>query len=228
MRKKLSLAVIVLLLISLYTGCTPDQSIEEENNNPVISDEEIGGTIKDDEEEADTIEDEEADHTFEFKEDTLYLSVDMNYSDIVQTISREHNQFTEEEFGGLSFYTLLEYEGITFYFSHTEDTVSQNAKPDLIEISSNDFSYRFNIDIGGNAKEAIAYLSSNFRNTYDMHSESENFDMFDYTEVDQMGNEVETGFVIKLEYDQPDYFESLEDMPDDTKVVAVSLFLPLY
>ncbi len=222
--KKIAVVTMILLLTAMILGCTPEEVSQVENGDEQTPiDEVIEDPLQEEEEEVEEPLDEELDIVD--YENKIYLSVRKTIEEITQTIDREYEK-TTEEIGGYGYYTVLEYEGITFYFSHEEQEVPPNIQADEIKITSNEFSYEFNILIGNYAKDVINDLSTVFENAYDVHRDGDAFDLFYYTETGEGGSVIETHYILRLEYDPPGYFESMEEMDDNTKVKAISLFIP--
>ena len=221
MSKKLSLLLLIIFTIALLAACTPEEAVNEQNDNPEMTPiEEIEETNEQKENEEDNKEQEEA-------FDTLYLSVYMTKDDVVELVGEDYELNTEEEYGGVSYYSELEYDGIIFYYTHEEEELPNDAIADLIEVSSNVYSYNYNLEIGGNFLEAIEYCEQNFENTFDVHSNQEIFNMFNYTEIGIDGKEEKTDYVLRLDYISDEYYRSKNDIPKDLKLAKVSLFIPL-
>ncbi len=221
MNKKLSLFLLITLIFSLFAACTPEEAVEQPNDNPEIIPKEELEEINEQEESEEDKEDQEETY------DTLYLSVYMTKDDVVELVGKDFSLSTEEEYGVVSYYSVLEYEGIIFCYTHTEEDLPDDAIADLIVVTSNKYSYNFDLDIGGNILEAIEYCEQNFENTFDVHSGQEMFDMFNYVEMGIDGKEEQTDYVLRLDYNSEEYYQSKEDIPKDLKLVKVSLFIPL-
>ncbi|MFP4457406.1 MAG: hypothetical protein ACLFPS_07080 [Clostridia bacterium] len=221
MSKKISLLLILILIFSLLVACSPEEAIDQDNQDPVE-------TPDDEAEDPDEKEEDNPDGNLEEEEpiNTLYLSVFMTKKDVIELVGNDYSLTTEEEPGGMSYYSTLEYDGITFYYTHQEDELLDDAVADLIEITSNKYSYDFELEIGGSLLEAIGYCEKNFENTFDVHSGKEIFNMFNYTET-QDDEKEETGYVLRLEHDSEEYYESKEELTEDIKLNKVSLFIPL-
>lgn len=227
MIKKLSLFLLIILTITLLAACTSEEAVNEQNDDPEAAPIE---EIEEQEEQGETEEQEETEEYNKEQEepfDTLYLSVYMTKEEVVESVGENFSLITEEEYGGVSYYSELEYEGIVFYYTHKEEELPDDAIADLIEITSNKYSYNFDLEIDGNFLEAIEYCEQNFENTFDANSDKEIFNMFNYIEIGIDGKEEKTDYVLRLDYNAEEYYESKEDIPKDLKLDKVSLFVPL-
>lgn len=221
MIKKLSLFLLIILIVNLLVACTPEEATNEQKDDLEIT------PIEEIEETEEQEETEEYNKEQEEPFDTLYLSVYMTKEDVIESIDEDFSLNTEEEYGGYSYFSELEYEGIVFYYTHEEEELPDDARADLIDVTSNKYSYNFDLEIDGNFLEAIEYCEQNFENTFDIHTNKEIFNMFEYTEMGIDGKEEKTGYVLKLDYNAEEYYESKEDIPKDLKLDKVSLFVPL-
>lgn len=214
MSKKLLLIPMLLLFCLVLQGCTPEGHLrnkEEPRHDPV---KEYEPTVIDESEE-------------ETSTKVLYLSVFMSKKDVMGLIDDEYSLITETEYGGIEYYTILKYEEISFFYSHGEEELKDDAIADLIEISSNKYSYNYDINIGGKALEALEFCEQYFSNTFDIHSREYIFNIFDYKEKKQDGSQVDTDYVLRLEIDSDYYINKKEEVSSDTKLAAISLFIPL-
>ena len=228
--KKLAVLMILVLVIAFLSAC---------NNEEAIIDSDQG--IKDEAKESDNIdkenqeEDESDSPDNKSKEtssqeepvDTSYLSIYMTKGDIVESLGQEYNLVTEEEYGGVSYYSVLEYEGIALYYTHKEEELPEDAIADLIEITSNKYSYNFDLTIGNNLLSAIEQCEQKFENTFDVHTGKEIFNIFNYEEKNTEGDNAETGYVLRLDYESDQYYETKEEIPQNLKLSRISLFVPL-
>src|SRR6056297_2575003 len=222
--------MILVLVIAFLSAC---------NNEEAIIDSDQG--IKDEAKESDNIdkenqeEDESDSPDNKSKEtssqeepvDTSYLSIYMTKGDIVESLGQEYNLVTDEEYGGVSYYSVLEYEGIAFYYTHKEEELPEDAIADLIEITSNKYSYNFDLTIGNSLLNAIKHCEQRFENTFDVHTGKEIFNIFNYEEKNTEGDNAETGYVLRLDYESDQYYETKEEISQNLKLSKISLFVPL-
>lgn len=229
MKRKIALILILVLVSSLLAACNENEAIENPDNeeNEGLEDTKDPDEKKEDSDTSDNQEENPSNQEDTEPIETMYLSVFMTKKDIVESLGDNYEVTTEEEYGGVSFYSILEYDGITFYYTHESEELPDDAIADLIEVTSNKYSYEFDLNIGGDFVEALEYCQNNFENTFDVHTGKEIFNIFNYEETDMDGQSIETGYVLRLEYESEDYYETQEEVPSDLKLAKIALFVPL-
>jgi len=229
--RKLAILLILALIITTLSACNNDQAVidpDEELEEGIEESESIDKEENQEKDEPDSPDNESKETNLEEETvNTSYLSVYMTKGDIVESLGQEYNLVTEEEYGGVSYYSVLEYEGIALYYTHKEEELPEDAIADLIEITSNKYSYNFDLTIGNNLLSAIEQCEQKFENTFDVHTGKEIFNIFNYEEKNTEGDNAETGYVLRLDYESDQYYETKEEIPQNLKLSKISLFVPL-
>ncbi len=168
-----------------------------------------------------------APYSFEEEDkDKIALSVFMTKDEIINKLGEDYTIITEEGMSHTDFHTKLEYDGITFHYYHDEEVMPESLLPGNILLESNDYTYNFDIELEANALSLIRYFRTQFDRYFDIHRGDFAFDLFKYRER-RNGTVVDTDYIIKLIYEDGEFYISRDEISSDLKVVAISIFIPL-
>lgn len=248
MQKILSLFIVILLLLTIITGCSSPQKTEEELRAEIRKELESEEKIRKELEaeirtelEAESQKMEEQGEA-QKKESTpggqttieeiapTVLSVFMTKDQIIEKLGQNYTFETIEDGGYYDYYSRLEYDGIVFNFSHNDKKFPTNQYPDSIMITSNKYRFNFDFKIGDTALKAIEYSEKNFENAYDFHNDVYMFDVFQYKEDNSPKGTTDGAFGglrIRWFYSTSRSYSSKDEISEDVKIESIQIYAPM-
>jgi hypothetical protein len=164
--------------------------------------------------------------TDEEEEGKVVLSVFMTKQEIIKKLGEEYTLITEEGTSHNNYHTKLQYESVVFHYYHEEEEMAGDLLPETILLTGNDYTYNFDIEIGTSARDIIRSFRLQFDRYYDMHRGDIAFDIFKYRER-RNGAVVDTNYLVQPVYEDDRYYESIDDISSELKVVGIKIFIPM-
>lgn len=162
------------------------------------------------------------------EQEKIVLSVFMTKDEITEKLGEDYEFDTIENDNDskTKYHSILKYEGLSIHYYYDSDEMPEDLLPETIKLESNNYTYNFELELGGNALEIIRYLGTKFDNYYDPQAKSHVFDVFKYREKTELGSVKDTDYLLRMIYEDGNSYDSKEMIPKDLTIVGVILFIP--
>lgn len=213
MNKIIALLLVLLLTLGI-TGCSNNTNTEDPGD--VINQEDLMDL--DEGEEGDTDANKDP-----YVEDEIELSVSMTKGEIVDLLGGDYAIRNTVDGMYDTNLTTIEYQGISFEFSHDGEDVPSDASPSHIEITSVQYKYDKADFIGYNALEAIEACDNNFENVINIHAEEGDEELPDWFNYDVRSSKGGP-YVLAFQYNTGERYFSKENIPQDAVITAIQFW----
>jgi len=248
LKKFLSIFIFIPLVFTIITGCSSPQKTEEELKAEIRKEieaeeklrkeleAEISAEIEAESQKKEGQGEEQKEESTNVGQTTtkevatIILSAFMTKDQIKEKLGHNYTFETEEADGYTSYYSRLKYDGIEFSFGHDDKKLPTDQYPDFIRITSNNYKFNYDFNIGDSALDAIEYCEKNFENGYDRHSDSYMYDVFQYKEDNTPKGATDRDFdvlIIRWKYNTSESFYSKDEISQDVKIESIDIFTPL-
>ncbi|SET40266.1 hypothetical protein SAMN05660297_02284 [Natronincola peptidivorans] len=244
MKKLLSLFIVISLLFTIITGCSSPQKTEEELRAEIKAEleaeeklrKELEAEIRAELEAEKQQKEEQKEESTPVGQTTIEevtpiaLSVFMTKDQIIEKLGHNYTFETKEDGAYVDYRSILEYDGIEFYFGHNTKKLPADQYPSGITITSNKYRFSYDFNIGDPALKAIAYCEKNFENAEDFHGGGYIFDSFQYKEDNSPKGTTAGGFGglrMRFFYNTSRSYSSKDDMSEDVKIEEINIFAPM-
>ncbi|MFP4457226.1 MAG: hypothetical protein ACLFPS_06160 [Clostridia bacterium] len=163
----------------------------------------------------------------EEEEEKIVLSVFMTKDEIIDKLGEDYEYETIEDDSHTKYHSILKYEGLTIHYHYDSEEMPDNILPETIELKSNKYTYNFDLELGDNALKILRYLGTKFDKYYDPHKDEHAFDIFEYREKTELGSVKDTDYLLKMIYENGEFYDSKEMIPKDLTIVGIIIFIPL-
>lgn len=172
-----------------------------------------------------TTEDSNKSDNEDEEKEPINLSIHMTKDEIINKLGDDYSFTTYEDGGYFMYYSLLEYDGITFTFYHDNEKITGDSKIDWVKIESNKYTFDYDIKIGDNAREVLTYCEENYKNAYNHHGDEDIFGMYEYREKET--NSEMAAPILKFDYSEENLniwdCSSVEDIGKDVIITGISI-----
>lgn len=157
----------------------------------------------------------------------IVLSVFMTKDEIIEKLGDDYEFETNEDDSHTKYHSILKYEGLTIHYHYDSEVMPEDMLPETIELESNDYTYNFDLKLGDNALKILRYLGTKFDKYYDPHRDGYAFDIFEYREKTELGSVKDTDYLLKMIYEDGEFYDNKEGLPEGLSIVGIIIFVPL-